>query len=243
MNTTQHFDSDQADLLRAFLDAPQRSPGSMSYGEAAGFLFVVTSAPELIQPSEWLPFIIDPDNAEKASIEKMQAIVGGLMALYNELNQQVQDVAAKLPPGLQFMDDPMANLEPDATISQWSRGFRTGYLWLEEMWSDYRPKELEEEFGYQLAVLSFFGSEQVANAIFDEVKNEDLTLEDMAANMQRIFPDAMHGVVLLGNSLQQVILKRGQATRQPAVRSEKVGRNDPCSCGSGKKFKKCCGSV
>ncbi len=25
------------------------------------------------------------------------------------------------------------------------------------------------------------------------------------------------------------------------VRSEKVGRNDPCPCGSGKKYKKCCG--
>ncbi len=25
-------------------------------------------------------------------------------------------------------------------------------------------------------------------------------------------------------------------------RSEKVGRNDPCPCGSGKKYKKCCGS-
>ena len=23
--------------------------------------------------------------------------------------------------------------------------------------------------------------------------------------------------------------------------SAKVGRNDPCTCGSGKKFKKCCG--
>ena len=23
----------------------------------------------------------------------------------------------------------------------------------------------------------------------------------------------------------------------------KVGRNDPCSCGSGKKFKKCCGVI
>ncbi|MFW5875746.1 MAG: YchJ family protein [Myxococcota bacterium] len=33
---------------------------------------------------------------------------------------------------------------------------------------------------------------------------------------------------------------QGQA---PAVRSEpKVGRNDPCPCGSGKKHKKCCGS-
>ncbi len=28
----------------------------------------------------------------------------------------------------------------------------------------------------------------------------------------------------------------------PVVRKgEKVGRNDPCTCGSGKKFKKCCG--
>ena len=29
---------------------------------------------------------------------------------------------------------------------------------------------------------------------------------------------------------------------KPMVREgRKVGRNDPCSCGSGKKFKKCCG--
>jgi SWIM/SEC-C metal-binding protein len=27
-----------------------------------------------------------------------------------------------------------------------------------------------------------------------------------------------------------------------AVRSEKIGRNDPCPCGSGKKYKKCCGT-
>jgi uncharacterized protein YecA (UPF0149 family) len=27
----------------------------------------------------------------------------------------------------------------------------------------------------------------------------------------------------------------------PAVAVEKIGRNDPCPCGSGKKYKKCCG--
>ncbi len=33
-------------------------------------------------------------------------------------------------------------------------------------------------------------------------------------------------------------------TKQPVVRSEpKVGRNDPCPCGSGKKYKKCCGNA
>jgi uncharacterized protein YecA (UPF0149 family) len=25
------------------------------------------------------------------------------------------------------------------------------------------------------------------------------------------------------------------------VKENKVGRNDPCTCGSGKKYKKCCG--
>ncbi|MBM3333698.1 SEC-C domain-containing protein [Candidatus Sumerlaeota bacterium] len=30
---------------------------------------------------------------------------------------------------------------------------------------------------------------------------------------------------------------------QPIRRGPKVGRNDPCPCGSGKKFKKCCGAA
>ena len=34
------------------------------------------------------------------------------------------------------------------------------------------------------------------------------------------------------------------ATRTPATLARpKVGRNDPCACGSGKKFKKCCGAA
>lgn len=39
--------------------------------------------------------------------------------------------------------------------------------------------------------------------------------------------------------------KREEITRSykdsKTVRVEKVGRNDPCPCGSGKKYKKCCG--
>ena len=29
--------------------------------------------------------------------------------------------------------------------------------------------------------------------------------------------------------------------KQPVRKGQKVGRNDPCPCGSGKKYKKCCG--
>ena len=31
------------------------------------------------------------------------------------------------------------------------------------------------------------------------------------------------------------------AKKQPVVKGEKIGRNDPCPCGSGKKYKNCCG--
>ncbi|MBQ9980827.1 MAG: preprotein translocase subunit SecA [Oscillospiraceae bacterium] len=33
----------------------------------------------------------------------------------------------------------------------------------------------------------------------------------------------------------------GSVKRQPVKNTNKVGRNDPCPCGSGKKYKKCCG--
>ena len=38
-------------------------------------------------------------------------------------------------------------------------------------------------------------------------------------------------------------LKPGGGVRTPPMRrgTEPIGRNDPCPCGSGKKFKKCCG--
>lgn len=43
---------------------------------------------------------------------------------------------------------------------------------------------------------------------------------------------------------QDYILSRGEDTpANQTIRHEtKVGRNDPCPCGSGKKYKKCCGA-
>ena len=44
---------------------------------------------------------------------------------------------------------------------------------------------------------------------------------------------------------QEYILSRGEetTTKQTVKRDGiKVGRNDPCPCGSGKKYKKCCGA-
>ena len=35
-------------------------------------------------------------------------------------------------------------------------------------------------------------------------------------------------------------IERAILAREPARAAQRIGRNDPCPCGSGKKFKKCC---
>jgi preprotein translocase subunit SecA len=44
---------------------------------------------------------------------------------------------------------------------------------------------------------------------------------------------------------QRMVLSRGEGEdrKKPVKREQKVGRNDPCPCGSGKKYKKCCGAT
>ncbi|MBI4543839.1 MAG: SEC-C domain-containing protein [Gemmatimonadetes bacterium] len=53
----------------------------------------------------------------------------------------------------------------------------------------------------------------------------------------------MRGLRPRGPDLRQLQTNRGEggALPRPVTAEEKVGRNDPCPCGSGKKYKKCCG--
>jgi preprotein translocase subunit SecA len=59
----------------------------------------------------------------------------------------------------------------------------------------------------------------------------------------KVIPQAQAGSPLesgQGRSLKTVTSRPVEAKREAAP-SSKVGRNDPCPCGSGKKYKKCCG--
>jgi preprotein translocase subunit SecA len=45
---------------------------------------------------------------------------------------------------------------------------------------------------------------------------------------------------IVGHSLTNKENKSGKEARITGYSQKKVGRNDPCPCGSGKKYKKCC---
>ncbi|MGE5114578.1 MAG: preprotein translocase subunit SecA [Acidobacteriaceae bacterium] len=60
------------------------------------------------------------------------------------------------------------------------------------------------------------------------------TLDEIEREFQRKKRRELEQARMAGSGDQQPI--------QQVVRGDKVGRNDPCPCGSGKKYKKCCGA-
>lgn len=176
------------------------------------------------------------DDFSDGGEQEAQRVIGALMALYNELTRQVQEADVALLPGCYFHEDPLANFNANAPVRQWCLGFVNGRHWLEDSWNAYVPGALEEEFNAQFMVLSYFASKAMAEEFLLESRKPDATLAQTSAGMQKLFPESMSAFAHPGSTIQKVLL---QNANQP-VRSEKIGRNEPCLCGSGKKYKKCC---
>jgi len=92
------------------------------------------------------------------------------------------------------------------------------------------PKQEYKREGFELfQELLYLIKEGTIKALchirLQEVAQEELQHEDQTEDLQ--FSGAQEG---------------GQAAKQPYKREQpKVGRNEPCPCGSGRKYKKCCG--
>jgi preprotein translocase subunit SecA len=74
-----------------------------------------------------------------------------------------------------------------------------------------------------------------SNGSAAEHKAAQNAFEDFTRNIQR----------KKDKELAQLQFVGGDGTtgdKQPVVKGAKIGRNDPCTCGSGKKYKKCCGA-
>lgn len=226
--------------LAAFLDDPARPTGTLRYHELQGFLFAIASAPELIQPSEWMPVIFDDAEPGFASVDEANGILGEIVTLYNDVNAGVLANRATMPADCAFREDILTNLDEAAPVSQWSRGFVRGHTWLEETWDSYLPDELDQEVGAMLMVLSFFASARVAESFRQETGPDD-SLDAMATTMRQVFPVAVADYADLGRSISQVVAEHENAPRTQR-HHERIGRNDPCPCGSGRKYKKCCGT-
>jgi Predicted metal-binding protein related to the C-terminal domain of SecA len=73
-------------------------------------------------------------------------------------------------------------------------------------------------------------------------KPVELDVDAFYASTINEFLKMLPDMVRMIQQFADVIKKtNGQMVKQTQVQSKKIGRNDPCPCGSGNKYKKCCG--
>ena len=82
---------------------------------------------------------------------------------------------------------------------------------------------------------------------FDEESEIELKIvpETLFYNMLKADADYLYGLEqwmdILGEDKIREIVKEYKASKTVRRAAPKIGRNDPCPCGSGKKYKHCCG--
>jgi len=214
-----------AKILRA-IDNPARTPPWVH-----GFFTAIAGAPRFIHPSEWLDALF-PAGLPAAPVSELNDWMAGLMMLHNRM----QDDAAH--GRLSF---PMALL-PDATetdsgafghVEAWCRGFLAG-MGMDDDWMPPEERITEEE-RVSWGVLILASEEKTAAEFLAHDRMQPLgsdELQKIRAEALRMVPEAV------GVLIEQA--RKRRASGSPA-RREKIGRNAPCPCGSGQKYKKCCG--
>lgn len=235
------LDPEGVAALRAVFEGPDAEGPVRSLRMLEGFLYTVACVPAVVQSSEWIEFL-RVDRGAGRSESDARALLGALFLLYNGIQTTVNEKEFAPPDGL-FRDDPLSNLDPEAEASQWAQGFVLGYAWLEDAWHDGSRDEEEERPGLALAsmALSFFASRKVAASFASGVAESEERAAEVAAKVRAFWPSALVEYATLGREL---LRRRMAGLRSRTVRvdpEERVGRNDPCPCGSGRKYKKCCG--
>ncbi|MEZ4647987.1 MAG: UPF0149 family protein [Candidatus Eisenbacteria bacterium] len=132
-----------------------------------------------------------------------------------------------------FGQDPNEDVRRD-----WCVGFESGWDLVLPDWED-GLGDVEEEhlkwFDICQFCLRYFADPEARNE-GSEVPDDELA--EWIAQMEEIFPSAVRSYAELGRALYQMNVEAGEGQAAPAAK--RPGRNDPCPCGSGKKYKKCC---
>jgi uncharacterized protein len=212
--------------------APPPPQLSMSPLELDGYLtgIIVTPQAAPIQPSAWMARLWG-DAALLADIEQLEAALGAVLVRYSMLLRDI-DRSLKRMEADRIVDYRPLFLLGDqksthGAVRAWVRGFWKAMELAPETWN-----ALLEDERTTIIIAPFVGFFDVGKLEPHEIPDDiDDRLDDDAALIPRM--------ILVLRKLARI--READSRPAPFLRRSKVGRNDPCLCGSGKKYKRCCG--
>ena len=192
---------------------------AMVPSELDGFLAGIVICPEPILPSEWLPCIWGNAGQPFEGAAQAEDIIALIMARYNDIARTLQRRGRFSP-----------ILEPDIDDTFlweiWAEGFAQAVgLRMNECWDTYEQCE-DEAVRAAMGFLSMLAGHALSGEPLDRELDEDVRAQSDT---------------YIAHCLETLCQARlGTQARPAGPDVASVGRNDPCPCGSGRKFKKCC---
>ncbi len=220
-----------------------------------GFMTALLAGPRVVLPSEWLPAMCgDAFERAFADPDDVQQAMAALMARWNVIARQLDPEALldepdrlRLAPLIfEIDDDVRAQLLAEGVMTQdeidglppagalWAQGFVDAMHAFPDDWPDADLSTDDGRF-YDACLMGVVAllltGERLAEYLAEHRPGETLDRDDLV-------DEACFAVQDLR------IYWLDHAPRPEPIRvAPKPGRNDPCPCGSGRKYKKCCGAA
>lgn len=222
---------DQLDAM--LLSIPMEDDG-MLLSEFDGFCAGLVVCPEMIMPGEWLPYILGDGREHFESLEDVQAITDLITRHYNGVARDLTPPAMEYGPI--FDQDKRTG---EILWESWVCGFERAMRLRPDCWERvFRSDDEEAPASVNMMI-----------ALYDIAEGQsDLPSASVSALTEEA-PDLIPNLVLTINawtksSVSAEPFPSWTAANQSHApfQGSKTGRNEPCPCGSGRKYKRCCGA-
>jgi uncharacterized protein len=195
-----------------------------------GFFAALSCCPDLVMPSEYLPIIKsgarDEGDLVFEDMNEAERFMNLINRHWNHVNYQLDQGDVFLPLLLEDEDGCYCG-------NDWAKGFLAGTHLRHPIWVEFFDDD--EQAGAMVPIWALAHENHLDPEMrpYKEPINDELR--------EKLVIGAAAGVILIHRYfLDQRRVYTSQTTTLINT-SGKTGRNDPCLCGSGKKFKKCCG--
>ncbi|WP_175692328.1 UPF0149 family protein [Burkholderia ambifaria] len=227
--------------LGKFLLSDVTSDETLTLEGLDGYFTAIAAGPVTLLPSEWLPGIWGPTQDDAPAfdtIEQAQRVLDLLMRYYNSVIRSLErdpDEFAAVFGTVTYAADAREYRDAEA----WAAGFMQGVTLSRKYWQPLFDDPQGREWMQSLRLLGA-----------DEITADEATSDEAALMLdprgREVLADRIPASIAAIYRYWLPYRKAVHEQRVAAVtqRSEpKIGRNDPCPCWSGKKFKKCCGAA
>jgi uncharacterized protein len=223
---------DELNELDQFLLYDVDTEDVMTLDMVDGFLHAIAIGPKTLHPKQWLPKIWGTKEMMPPmdSIEQLNHILGLVMRHLNGIITGLEDDPPEISPCWSTMTYDGDEKEYD-DAEMWAYGFVEG---MKLCWNDWQSLLSTPHGQAWFRPIALLGEEDFS-ADQDELTKTPAMRAELALQIPQAVLD-MHAHWL---PLRLAVYQREVAKSM----HPKVGRNEPCPCGSGKKFKRCCGAA